>query len=228
MNRTLHSRFAPITLLLFCLLFAAQNAQAQFRVVDSGKKEKKSKKEETPFQDRLWYGGGVNIGFSGFNGSNAFGFGVSPMVGYKFNNWLSAGPRLSVFFTSQKYPGIKAINLFNTDAGIFLRARVFKGFFLQGELANQWVQDPGYLVDRNGVTLAVLEYDYNPSTDAILGIAKVPYTRFTQFIGAGYNFSNGEGGPGSEIGIFYNVALANDVKSYQNPLDYRFAFTFRF
>ena len=227
MNRTQHlPRLTTLLLLLGCLFFAAQNAQAQFRVSDS--KNKKSKKEETPFKDKLWYGGGINLGFSAFNGNNAFGFGVSPMVGYKFNNWLSAGPRLSVFFTSQKYPGIKALNLFNTDAGIFLRARVFRGFFLQGELANQWIQDPGYLVDRNGVTLTVLEYDYNRVTDIILGIAKVPYTRFTQFIGAGYNFSNGEGGPGSEIGIFYNVALANDVKSYQNPLDYRFAFTWNF
>ncbi len=210
MNHTQHSRFAPLLLLLlFCLLFASQNAQAQFRVTDSSKKEKKGKKEETPFLDRLWYGGGVNIGFSGFNGSSAFGFGVSPMVGYKFNNWLSAGPRLSIFFTSQKIQGYKAINLFNTEAGVFVRARVFKGFFLQGEVGNQWVQEPYELLPNNT-------------------ISKITIQRFAQYIGAGYNFSNGEGGPGSEIGIFHNFAIANDINAYQSPWDYRFAFTFRF
>lgn len=212
MNRTQHS---PRYLLLFllCLFFAAQNAQAQFRVTDSGGKGKKSKKEETPWKDKLWYGGGINLGFSSFNGSNAFGFGVSPMVGYKFYGPFSAGPRVSVFFTSQKFQGYKALNLFNTEAGVFLRARVFRGFFLQGEVVNQWVQDPGVLIDQNG---------------NVVDFVKISSQRPTQYIGAGYNFANGQGGPGSEIGIFYNVALANDINASQAPWDYRFAFTWNF
>lgn len=210
MNRTQHfPRFTSLLLLLGCLFFAAQNAQAQFRVTDSKSKNKKGKKEAVPFKERLWYGGGINLGFSGFNGSSAFGFGVSPMVGYKIYGPFSAGPRLSVFFTSQKVQGFKAVNLFNTEAGLFLRARVFRGFFLQGEVANQWIQEP---------------FELRPDRT----ISKITFQRGAQYIGAGYNFANGEGGAGSEIGIFYNFAIANDVNAYQAPWDYRFAFTWNF
>jgi hypothetical protein len=168
---------------------------------------KEDEKEHVPFKDRLWYGGNVSLGFSSFNGQSNFGFGLAPMVGYKFLGFLSAGPRVSVFLNSVKVSGYKAATLFNTEAGVFLRAKVFRGFFIQGELSNEWLQQP---------------YIDNTTT-----IKKLKYTRGNQYLGAGYNFGNGEGG-GSEIGIFYNFAVANDIESIEQPWDYRFGFTWNF
>jgi len=207
-----HNKFLPFASILLCLLFAAPTAYAQFRVTDSGgksKKEKKEKKGKSDFTSKLWYGGGINLGFSGYNGGSVFAFGVAPMVGYKFYGPFSAGPRLSIQFASYKFQGFKNLNLFDTEAGLFLRARVFRGFFLQGEIATEWVQEP---------------YEFLSNKT----ISKLKFQRANQYFGAGYNFANGEGGPGTEIGIFYNVAVGNDPDSYLNPWDYRFTFTWNF
>lgn len=191
---------------IFSLLFFAGLlllAQASFgqRVID---KDEKPEKAPSPLKSKLWYGGGIQLGFSSYYGGNVFGFGLSPMVGYKIIEQVSIGPRVEVTYTSVKQPGFKAISLFDVDAGIFIRAKVFRGFFLQGELSNGWMQQPtGY------------------------GTEKITTTRFNQRLGAGWNFGSGQGG-GSEIGIFYNFAIANDINAYENPLGYRFGFTWNF
>jgi hypothetical protein len=191
---------------LFSLLLAGmlfQQASAQ-TVISSSSRNKK--KEASPFASKLWYGAGLNIGFGSFNGSSQFGFGISPMVGYKIIEQISAGPRLSVFYTSTKLPGYKNLNLFDTELGIFLRGKVFRGFFLQGEVSNEWVQQPGDFVGNT--------------------ISKDRFQRFNQYVGLGYNW--GDGGWGSEISAFYNVAVANDIAGFENPWDYRFTITYRF
>jgi hypothetical protein len=157
------------------------------------------------FKSRLWYGGGLLLGFSGGGGISVFQFGLAPQVGYKITEPLSVGPRVSLVFTSYKQSGFKALGLFNTDVGAFVRYRVYKGFFIQGELSNEWYQD----------------------VDDFTG-EKFSDTRFNQRIGGGYNFNGGRGGAGSEIGIMYNFAIANDTETWQNPLEYRFNFTFNF
>lgn len=166
---------------------------------------KEDEKKKVPFKEKLWYGGSVSLGFSSFNGQSNFGFGLAPMVGYKFFGPFSAGPRVSFFLNSIRVQGYKGTTLFNTEAGVFLRAKVFRGFFLQGELANEWLQEP--------------------YTDGTTKIKKQNLTRGNQYVGAGYNFGSGEGG-GSEIGLFYNLAVPSD--SYEQPWDYRFGFTWNF
>lgn len=182
------------------LLLFAQDAFAQ-------RKSNKKSDSSADFKSRLWYGGGLALGFSSFNGNNVFSFGLSPMVGYKIIPALSVGPRVSVLFSSVKVPGYKAIGLFDVDAGVFARVKVFRGLFIQGEATNEWYHEP----------------IINP--DNTLG--KVSYTRVNTRLGAGWNFGQGSGG-GSEIGIFYNFAVANDLETYQNPLEYRFGFTWNF
>lgn len=196
----------PALLVALFLLLLVNQGFAQ-KNPDLPDEDKKEKNEKVPFKDKLWYGGSVSLGFSSFNGQSNFGFGLAPMVGYKFFGPFSAGPRISVFMNSIKVAGYKSATLFNTEAGIFLRAKVFRGFFLQGELANEWVQQP---------------YIDNPNT-----IKKEKFTRSNQYLGAGYNFGSGEGG-GSEIGIYYNFAIANDLNSIEQPWDYRFGFTWNF
>ena len=195
----LPSRFSILT--FTCLFLFATGAFAQ---------SKSKKKSATPsdFQSRLWYGGGFLLGFSGGGSGSVFQFGLQPQVGYKIVEPLSVGPRLSLVFGSYKQTGYEAVNLFNTDVGGFLRFRAFQGFFVQGELSNEWYQNPVFYT--------------NGTTD------KESETRFNQRIGGGYNFAGGRGGAGSEICIMYNFAIANDLESYQNPMEYRFSFTWNF
>ena len=74
---------------------------------------------DAPFQENLWYGLGVGLGFSSFNGSSQFGFGLSPMVGYKFLGPLSIGPRASVFYTSTKVSGFKLPCIFLIQSWVY-------------------------------------------------------------------------------------------------------------
>jgi hypothetical protein len=191
-------------LVLLGLMLVSQGAFAQ-RVQKPGeKKTEHSEKEPSALKSKLWYGGGVQLGFNSFYGSNVFSFGLSPMVGYKIIEQISVGPRVEMTYASVKQSGFKAVSLFDIDAGVFVRVKVFRGLFLQGELSNEWYQE------------------------ALTGSAdKYKSQRFNQRLGAGWNFGNGQGG-GSEIGVFYNFAIANDVNAYENPLGYRFGFTWNF
>ena len=183
---------------LVCFLFGAlQEAQAQSRNSKS-----KKKKEDASFASKLWYGGGVNLGGGAFNGTSLFSFGVSPMVGYKIIPMLSVGPRVALSIASLKESGFKATSLYTIETGAFVRAKLFRGLFIQGELSNEWRQDP-------------------------LGFGeKITTTRLNQYLGAGWNFGNGSWG--QEIAIVYNFAIANDINSFQQPFNYRIAFTYRF
>jgi hypothetical protein len=180
----------------------------------SSKKEDKAEKEKEAysFKEHLWYGAGVGLGFSSFNSTSSFGIGLSPMVGYKILKSVSVGPRVSMFYTSQKYPGFKATNLIDTEVGVFTRVHVYNGFFLQGELSRSWDQEP---------------IDIDPVNRRLI---KQTTPRFNQYAGIGYNFSRGTGGPGQEISLMYNFRVANDTDptNYEQPIQYRIAFTLGF
>ena len=199
-------------LLVLALLFSfsqvvsAQQRRDREREKPREPERNRAEKKEEPkdFVSRLWYGGGVNIGFGGFNGFTSFNFGISPMVGYKIVGPLSVGPRFAYDFTSLKQRGVRSEVLNSFDLGAFVRCRVFRGLFVQGELSNQWFQD----------------FD-NFTGD------KFNDDRVNQRVGAGWNFGE-PGGAGSEISILYNFRLANDINAWQNPMDYRFGFTWKF
>ena len=170
---------------------------------------KKKKKSGGNLKEHLWYGGGLALGFYGGSGYSEFDFGLSPMVGYKIIGPLSAGPRVSILYSSLKFPGIKAYNLFDVELSLFARVRVFKGFFVQGEIGT--VSD---------------QYVYQDPFSGELGKGK--RSRPAQYVGLGYNFSNGEGGMGQEIAIMYDFYVANDINAYEQPWQYRIAFTYGF
>lgn len=216
----LKSRFGVFALLLGAsLFFNLSEAQAQkprtkeIEMEDEGKPakkttKKKSKKEEEDrsFKNRLWYGGGFGLGFSGWNGGSVFSFGLSPMVGYKIWGPFSAGPRVAVTFNSVKVPGEKALNLFDYEAGIFARGKIWGPIFAHAEVANAWAQFPWY--DNSGELTKLTDQTVN------------------QYFGLGYN--NSEGGVGTEILILYNPRIAADPNSPYNPWDFRFGFTWKF
>jgi hypothetical protein len=165
-------------------------------------------KDAPAFKDRLWYGGGLTLGFSGGSGYSLFAFGISPMVGYKIAGPLSAGPRIAILYTSQKYPGIQTFNMFDVELSLFARVRIFKGLFAQGEL--------GTLSDQ---------YIFQ---DNLGQLGKGTRTRPAQYVGLGYNFSNGNGGVGQEIAIMYDFYIGNDINAFEQPWQYRLAFTYGF
>lgn len=193
---------------IFGLFLCSNNTiHAQRRDREREKKENvehNDSGQSSGIKSKLWYGGGINIGFGGYNGYSVFNFGLSPMVGYKIVGPLSIGPRVAYDFTSLKQRGYKSEALNSFDVGGFVRCRIFRGLFFQGELSEQWYQD------------------FNDFTGL-----KQNNTRFNQRIGAGYNFGE-PGGAGTEIGILYNFTIANDLNTYQSPVDYRFGITWRF
>ncbi|MBK6931209.1 MAG: hypothetical protein IPH12_10160 [Saprospirales bacterium] len=111
------------------------------------------------------------------------------------------------FYTSQKYTGIQTFNLFDVELSLFARVKVYKGLFLQGEI--------GTISDQ---------YVYEDNT----GLGKGSRTRPAQYVGLGYNFSNGAGGIGQEIAVMYDFYVGNDINAYENPWQYRIAFTYGF
>jgi hypothetical protein len=165
----------------------------------------REKSASSPIMDKLWFGGGAQIGFSAFNGSSVFGIGISPMMGYKFNNFLSAGPRLSLLLSTYKFPGSRSKAYFEYETGIFLRGRVFRGFFLQGEVGNEWRELPDL---------------------STFPIQKVIVERLNKYLGAGYNWGNGRFG--TEVSLFYNFTIGEDIFSNEQPIEYRFGFTYNF
>ncbi|MBC7776366.1 MAG: hypothetical protein H7246_13105 [Phycisphaerae bacterium] len=198
-------------LLLFALMaMFSQTAFAQRRDRERERERERERpreeEKETPkgFTSRLWYGGGVNIGFGGYNGGSIFVIGVSPMVGYRIVGPLSAGPRVAYDFASLKEPNAKAVGLHSVDVGVFVRCRVFQGLFVQGELSNKWFQ---------GKYVGIPE--------------KFNDQRVNQRFGAGWNFGE-PGGTGTEISVLYNFRLAQDIEAYENPIEYRFGLTWKF
>lgn len=203
MLRFLFPLLATLTL-LFSSLAASGQAPLAYSATSAGFSVPKKKKGDSKFTDRLWYGGGLTLGFSGGGGASLFAFGISPMVGYKVVGPLSVGPRLSLLYTSYKIVGVQTFNLLDVELSLFARVKVFKGLFIQGELG----------------TISDQDVDFNNQ--------KFTRTRAAQYLGVGYNFSNGAGGVGQEIAIMYDFYIGNDINAFEQPWQYRIAFTYGF
>ncbi len=192
-------------LILFTLALLA-TAHSAFAQKNRRPTESRTGKEYS-LKDNLWYGGFFGLGFGGGVGSSAFGINLSPMVGYKILPPLSVGPRVGVGYTYQKIQGVRAFNLFDTEVAVFARLHVFQGFFLHGEIGTRSDQ----YIETNGIDFT-----------------KTSRTRPLQVAGIGYNFSGGRGGFGQEIAILYDFFIGNDINSFENPWQYRFAITYGF
>ena len=194
------------------LLFTATLATAQSTKVKTASKKKK-KKEESFWKTKVWYGGGFNLGFGGQQGYSVFQFGLSPMAGYKILPWLSAGPRLAPTYLSIKsfdQTGTpRRVNVVDWEIGGFLRAKIYGGVYAHGEVGNRWLSNPLF---------------FNADPNGKIPVQKLKRT--DQYVGLGYNQSNG--GWGSDLSVLYNIAVANDINAYENPLTFRFGLTYRF
>lgn len=173
---------------------------------------KRSKKPEIDFwKEKVWYGGGFNLGFNSsiYNGlqSNVFGIGISPMAGYKFNNWFSAGPRTSIDFTTAKFSdGFDTYRFNSVDygLGLFGRIKFSQTFFMHVEYS--LLNETNTTGEVNNGKL-VTERDWR---DIFL-------------VGLGYN-------SGGDVAyeIYINYDFLEDPESFRVPIITRAGITFKF
>jgi hypothetical protein len=214
-------KYIPFLLLIISMFILIEDTQAQVRTRSRTENSRRSRTvdkkptsgDQVKFTDHLWYGGSFAFG----GALNGTALGIAPMVGYKIMNGpISVGPRIDFqwinFRAEVARNDVRRINLINVNYAGFVRAKVFRGFFLQGEYGIRSIQDAFF----------------NPSNQTIVKErTNLPYYA----IGAGYNFASA--GPkmgGSEIGIMYDLSAENVANSLQNinPIGYRFGFTYNF
>ncbi|GJM34086.1 MAG: hypothetical protein DHS20C18_30870 [Saprospiraceae bacterium] len=180
-----------------------------------GKKKKKSSKTDEYFDDsggfahRLWYGGGISLGFSGGTGESVFQFGLSPMVGYKITENFSVGPRVSAIYTNYRIQisndQVAKADPLSWGVGAFARYKIIPIIFAHVEYG---IEDEALFTNIVGNEIVVARR-----------------TRSNMFLGLGY--SSNSGGPwGFEISILYNALLPDN--SVESPFDLRTGFTYNF
>ncbi len=130
----------------------------------------------------IWYGAGAQLGFRGGNNFSFFQIGVSPMAGYKLNNFLSVGPRVSVTYNSYRddFVAIKD-KYISWSAGLFTRAKIYRGLFVHGE------------------------YSLVSDIDYLIAGGKERVTRAIPFLGAGFSQGGGPGSAGFELLLLFRL-----------------------
>ena len=192
--------------IVFTLVINSENVFAQnYNVRRDNEKELK---DDLKFKDRLWYGGGVNLGFGSTGYYSVFSFGLSPMVGYKFTSDFSMGPRVGFTFNNYRYRNgsrIDKVATVDLAGGIFARYKFFNVVFAHAEFDLTRYQYP----------------TYNPVTDKL---DKITVNGRDALVGLGYNSSMGDFG--TELYLMYN--LLADENLISQPFEFRFGVTYKF
>lgn len=203
-------RIFQFSLLIMALLFCVSND------LHAQRGKKKSSKTDEYFDDRggfahkLWYGGGISLGFSGGNFESLFQFGLSPMVGYKITDKFSVGPRVSAIYTNYRYQisntQVAKADPISWGAGAFARYRIIPIIFAHVEYG---VENEALFTDIRGTDIVVARR-----------------TRNNMFLGLGYTSANSSSPWGFEISILYNALLPSN--SVESPFDLRTGITYNF
>ncbi len=210
-----------LLILVFGLFFLlAGDASAQTHRRSTGKRrpkvQKKVEKDDDTkefWKDQVWYGGSVQLGYSGYQNYSLFVIGVTPMMGFKIKDTpFSIGPRIGLTYRSVKGYGTDgqvhraSLPAYTTSA--FARVKFLQQFFLHTEYELAWnrqvyVDNANRLaVDRNGKVLS----------------EKIQRDNF--YIGAGYNSGD------YEIMVLYNLNVPEN--SLEQPFSFRAGFTWNF
>ncbi len=155
------------------------------------------------FADRIWFGGGFTLGFTGSNGISVFTIGVQPMAGYKFSDRLTFGPRAGIladFYSATTFNGNRErANPITWSVGAFGRYKITPNIFGHAE------------------------YEFADQALPFVTADALEIVRFRQnnvFLGGGYTAGN------FEILALYNVNQQdNDIGFIQSPWIFRFGFT---
>ena len=201
--------FGFLTLFLLCLTIEDAEAQRKRK-----RKSRKKSKTESPLKDQIWYGGGVNLAFTG----NIFNFGVTPMVGYKLAEPFSIGPRFKFDYYTERIccnGSNENVNYsaINWGIGAFSRVKFLENFLIhtEFEFENRGIPD----LDQFGN----LQLDPNDDNKVL----KERDTHNNINIGAGYNSGDLFG---YEILILYNLNEPDNSNSV--PWEIRVGFTYNF
>lgn len=186
---------------IFFITAFSDDAYAQRR---GKKKKKKTSKtdeyfDESGFANKLWYGGMVNfsIGGDGF-GNNTLLFGLSPMVGYKINDFFSIGPRVTMNYYEAYLTGDN-LKVMELGVGVFGRAKFLASVF------------------------AHVEYE-TLNLNELSDFGAVEGSDDNFYLGLGYNSSMG-GEWGYEILGLYNFQEEDERNV---PIDFRVGITYKF
>jgi hypothetical protein len=196
--------------LLLCLLFALTATLGAQRTEDQARDDLRygsdNRRGRVSEAGQIWYGTGAQVGFSSFDGVNNLRLGLSPMVGYKLNNFLSVGPRASLLYNRFGFSGTSE-SFITWSAGVFTRAKVFRSVFAQVEYS----------------AISDVYYDRDPNTGA-----QVRRRRLTSapFAGAGFSQGGGPGLPGFEIVIMFRLTQPEYLG--ERSYDFRTGFNFNF
>jgi len=183
------------------------DAQSYGRKKKKKKKKKPAKKEQTDdyfdesggFAHRLWYGGMVNFQIGSQAGNSTLLLGISPMVGYKFTDNISAGPRVTLNYFVGYQPG-ENVKILQTGIGGFGRVKFSPSIF------------------------AHIEYEILSLKEVSdFGIQGGSENNF--YGGLGYNSAMGSAF-GYEIMVLYNF-LEENIDT-QVPIEFRAGFTYNF
>ena len=156
---------------------------------------------------RIWWGTGAQLQFQGGNQSSFFLIGISPIAGYKVNNFLSFGPRGSVAYNAYRFEdfagNVDKFKFLTWSGGLFGRVKVFRQFFVHSEysLVNEVIN-----FDGNG--------DANRRTRAI------------PFLGGGLQQGGGPGQTGFEIMLLFRLSQADQIGDA--PYEIRSGINFNF
>ena len=163
---------------------------------------------QIPLKDRLWYGLGLQGNYQGSGFTSTFVLGLAPMVGYKFSERFSAGPRVSgtvAFYRARLIPNqVEKANPIDWSVGVFARYRIAREFFAHVEYAMQ--NEAFIFTDASGL---VIDREVNNAF----------------YIGGGYSSPLSET-VGLEISL--NYYLNQPIDDFRNPLNYRFGINYRF
>lgn len=152
----------------------------------------------------IWYGAGAQLGFQGGNNQSSFQIGISPIAGYKLNNFLSVGPRASLVYNNFKFGNFKDKS-FSYSVGPFVRAKVFRSIFIHGE------------------------YDLLSENEFVLRGNQIEVERVTRaipFLGAGLNQGGGIGATGFELLLLFRLTQPDRLNDapyeFRSGLNYNF------
>ena len=211
-------------LVLIALFMMPEDADAQRRRKKKKKKKKKTEQvDKVDWRQKLWYGAGGTLNFGGNNFASEFAIGITPMVGYKVNNWWSFGPRFEATVNTGRFDlglvEITRLNTFDYGVGVFTRAKSPFGLYAHLEY---FLRNDEFPLNQDGTRLVGNQF---PRIDTNDKIETGRELEDAAYIGIGYN-SAGFSKWGYEIQLNYNLLAPEDI--VQLPLDLRVGLTYNF
>ncbi len=193
--------------LLLCAGFLSVSAQDVYN--SSGKANGYRKKEQKGYDPaKLVLGGGLNAGLS----SDYANFGISPKVGYKLTDFLSAGVGLGY-----QYYKIYDYTLQNNQAQYQHYNIIFPGVWAKCMVYNPIFIAADFEYDITNLRYYVPDYSSGTADRAIRKTQSV--TAACMLVGAGFKQSLG-GRTSATFEIMYDLLQA-DYSPYKNQLVYR-------